>query len=114
LALQGEIGVLGRAGFCSIRRQFFERVSLFYEEVSVAAGTDVEVYLSPLKKLMRFFRKSRDGWKRKCQDAKHTLKLLKNQVRAVQRSREQWKLRCQEQERRIAELEAELQKTSAA
>jgi hypothetical protein len=75
---------------------------------------DVEVYSSPLKKLAQFFRKSRNGWKRKCLGAKHTLKLLKNQVRAVERSREEWKQQCQEQRRRIAELEAELQKTAAA
>jgi len=75
---------------------------------------DVAVYSSPLKKLTRFFRKSRDGWKRKCLGAKQALKLLQNQVRAVQRSREEWKQRCQEQRSRIAELEAELQKTAAA
>jgi hypothetical protein len=110
--LQGEIGVLRRTVFCSIRRRFFEQV--FPQEVAVTAGTDVDVYSSPLKKLVRFFRKSRDGWKRKCQGAKQALKLLQNQVRAVEQSRDQWKRRCQEQERRIAELEAELQKTAAA
>lgn len=71
-------------------------------------------YLSPLRKLMRFFHKSRDGWKRKCGAAKHANKLLQNQVRAVERSREQWKQRVQEQERRIAELEAERQKIAVA
>lgn len=75
--------------------------------------SDIEVYSSPLKKLARFFRQSRDGWKRKCLEAKHSLKLLKNQVRAVERSREQWQQQCQEQRRRIAELEAESQKTAA-
>ena len=79
----------------------------------MVVDTDVEVYSSPLKKLVRFFRQSRDGWKRKCLDAKHALKLLKNQVRAVERSREQWKQQCHQQRRRIAELEAELQKTAA-
>jgi chromosome segregation ATPase len=70
-------------------------------------------YISPLRKLMRFFHRSRDGWKRKCLDAKQANKLLKNQVRAVEHSREQWKQQVQEQRQRIAELEAELQKTAA-
>lgn len=76
--------------------------------------TDVEAYSSPLKKLVRFFRKSRDGWKRKCLEAKYALKLLKNRVRAVERSRAQWKQQCQQQQRRIAELEAQLQKRASA
>jgi len=75
---------------------------------------DATEYSSPLKKLARFFHKSRDGWKRKCLDAKQSLKLLKNKVRAVERSREAWKQQCQAERRRIAELEAELQKTAAA
>ena len=31
-------------------------------------------YLSPARKLIRFFRKSRDGWKAKHQDAKALIK----------------------------------------
>lgn len=72
--------------------------------------TDRE-FVSPIRKLSRFFLKSRDGWKTKCRDAKYALKLAKNQIRAVERSREQWKQQAAEHERRIAELEAELQKT---
>jgi len=78
----------------------------------MALDTDVREYSSPLRKLTRFFRKSRDGWKQKSFNAKRTNKLLKNQVRAVERSRDQWKQQVDEQRRRIAELEAELQKTA--
>lgn len=79
----------------------------------MAVDTEVEAYSSPLKKLVRFFQRSRDGWKRKYLDTKHAVKLAGNQVRAVERSRELWKQRCREGQRRIAELEAELQKTAA-
>ena len=72
---------------------------------------DVPEYSTPLRKLMRFFRKSRDGWKQKCLKTKHANKLLKNQVRAVERSRQQWREQALERQRRIDELEAELQKT---
>ena len=33
-------------------------------------------YLSPQRKLMRFFEGSRNNWKRKCQEAKQKCKLL--------------------------------------
>ena len=69
---------------------------------------------SPLRKLVQFFRRSRDKWKKKCQDAKASNKLLANQTRAVERSREQWRQRSEEQAKHVKELEAELQKIVAA
>lgn len=72
--------------------------------------TDRE-FVSPIGKLSRFFLKSRNRWKAKCRDAKYSLKLAKNQIRAVERSRDQWKQQVAEHQRRMAELEAELQKT---
>ena len=77
----------------------------------MASVETVREFVSPTRKLSRFFLKSRNRWKAKCQDAKYSLKLAKNQIRAVERSRDQWKQQAAEQERRIAELEAELQKT---
>jgi hypothetical protein len=74
-------------------------------------ATEVVEYSSPVGKLLRVFHRSRAGWKRKCQAAKQANKLLQNQVRAVERSREKWKRDAREYQRRIAELEAELQKT---
>ena len=46
---------------------------------------------SPVRKLVRFFRSSRDGWKSKYQEAKRNNKRLVNQVRVVEKSREHWK-----------------------
>jgi hypothetical protein len=71
-------------------------------------------FSSPVRKLVRFFWRSRDKWKSKCQTARAANKLLKNQTRAVERSRDKWKRRCEEQSQRLKELEAELQKTIAA
>jgi hypothetical protein len=72
--------------------------------------TDRE-FVSPVRKLSRLFLKGRNRWKAKCRDAKYSLKLAKNQIRAVERSRDHWKQQAAERQRRIAELEAELQKS---
>ena len=39
---------------------------------------EVKTFLSPVKKLVRFFERSRNGWKRKCQEAKRRIKRLSN------------------------------------
>lgn len=72
--------------------------------------TDDRKFLSPARKLVRFFMGSRDKWKDKCQAARAENKRLKNQTRTVERSREAWRKCAQEQSRRVAELERELQK----
>jgi hypothetical protein len=46
---------------------------------------------SPLRILVRFFKRSRDQWKAKYVELKQQCKLLSNQVRAVQKSREKWR-----------------------
>jgi len=74
---------------------------------------DVLEYRSPMRKLLTFFKKSRDKWKAKCQDAKHQNKLLTNQTRAVEQSRDQWKRLAQTHAETIAKLEQELKKKFA-
>ena len=59
-------------------------------------------YRSRLKVLVEFFRRSRDGWKRKCKEAKAELKKANNRSQWLQTSRDNWKSRA-------AELEAQLQ-----
>ena len=76
----------------------------------MAFEVDGAEYSSPTRKLTRFFLSSRDRWKAKYHHAKAANKLLSNQVRAVERSRERWKQQVDQQKRRLAELEAELQK----
>lgn len=70
---------------------------------------------SPIRKLARFFQKSRNGWKAKCQTAKVECKRWANQARAVARSRDLWRERAEASAQEVAALQqelAELQKTA--
>ncbi len=66
-------------------------------------------YLSPLKKLVKFFRNSRDQWKAKHHEAKKKVKTLQNQTRAVERSRQTWRTRAESAERRTKQLQQEIE-----
>ena len=66
-------------------------------------------YRSPVRKLMRFFRRSRDGWKRKLQEARVLCKRLNNRVRKLQASRDRWKERTQQGQQELRRLRAELE-----
>ena len=55
-------------------------------------------YKSPQSKLVKFFAKSRNAWKRKCREAKRAVKRLKNRIRFLEQSKEHWKSRAQELE----------------
>jgi len=65
-------------------------------------------YKSPRRKLVRFFEKSRDQWKAKCQTAKATVKRLQNRVRFLERSKAQWKTRVQTLEAEVTQLRPQL------
>jgi hypothetical protein len=79
------------------------------EQVMSSASTiESREFRSPLRKLVRFFQRSRDNWKRKCLEAKERCKLLANQVRAVEKSREQWRAEAEAARRRVEELEQTL------
>ena len=69
---------------------------------------------SPVSKLLRFFKKSRDGWKAKQHDLKVQCKRQANQVRAVENSRSAWRERAEAAERRLRELERQLAELKAA
>ena len=70
-----------------------------------SAVTD-KVYISPTKKLVRFFETSRDAWKAKCRTAKVRLKRHKQRVRRLEQSRAQWKQRAADLEAETARLKA--------
>jgi chromosome segregation ATPase len=74
------------------------------------------MFKSPVSKLVRFFQKSRNGWKAKCQEAKRENKKLATQTRAVEKSRDRWKHEARTARRRIRELEQQMErlKCSAA
>ena len=69
---------------------------------------EVGTYLSPVRKLVRFFESSRNGWKRKCLDAKVRIKRLGNQKQKLRASRDRWKLLAQTAQRELRETQSEL------
>ncbi len=74
----------------------------------MATGMESQTYRSPLRKLVQFFERSRDGWKEKYQNLKQRCKRLINQVRAVEKSREHWREVVEEQRRQLKVFEEEL------
>lgn len=48
-------------------------------------------YKSPNYKLVDCFHKSRDGWKKKAQEAKRTVRKLKERLKKVRARRDYWK-----------------------
>lgn len=66
-----------------------------------------KIYKSPVRKLVRFFERSRDQWKAKCRAAKKMLKRLKNRVRFLEKSRARWKKRSEELEEEMDRLKSE-------
>ena len=65
-------------------------------------------YTSPVRKLLRFFLKSRDQWKAKCQSAKATVKRLENRVRFLEKSKDEWKVRAKAFEAENAHLKKQV------
>ena len=60
-------------------------------------------YSSPVHKLLRFFKKSRDQWKNKCRKAKAKIKEQRRRIKVLE-------TRQKELKQRIQELKAEGQK----
>ncbi len=65
-------------------------------------------YKSSLARLVRFFEKSRDGWKAKSADKQKVIDRLKDGVRTKSESRDYWKAKAKNAEKRVRELEEEL------
>ena len=63
--------------------------------------------------LIRFLRMSRDGWKRKRQEAMQQRKLLANKVADLSKSRAEWRRKAQEAQAELAKLTAKLAETEA-
>ena len=74
---------------------------------NISAG---KTYSSPVRKLARFFEKSRDQGKAKCRSAKVKVKRLTNRRRFLEGSRARWKKRAQELEAELAAEKAARQK----
>jgi hypothetical protein len=69
---------------------------------------ETKSYRSPTRKLLQFFKRSRDGWKRKRQEAKVLNRRLSNRVRKLEASRDLWKERARRQREELRQLRAEL------
>jgi hypothetical protein len=67
-----------------------------------------QAYRSPVRKLVRFFERSRDGWKRKRQEAGVLTKRLGQRVRKLEASRDLWKERAKQGQQEIRRLREEL------
>lgn len=76
--------------------------------MSTVISEEPRRFRSPQHKLVRFFERSRDNWKRKCLEAKERCKLLANQVRAVEKSRAHWRAQAEAATSRLEELERRL------
>jgi chromosome segregation ATPase len=86
---------------------------------SVAVGATVQserVPTSPMRKLMRFFKSSRDKWKAKYADLRKKYRVIDNKVRAVTKSRERWRQMAEQAQQEARRLREELEsiKKSAA
>lgn len=66
-------------------------------------------YKSPLRKLVRFFEQSRDGWKAKSHAAKVKVKRLQNRVRFLERSKADLKSQVKALEAEVARLKTRAQ-----
>ena len=66
-------------------------------------------YKSPIRKLVKFFEKSRDQWKIKCREAKAKVKYLNNRVRDLEKNREKWKRKAKEVETELKKVKTELE-----
>lgn len=66
-------------------------------------------YRSPLRKLVVFFRDSRNKWKKKCQDAKHELKLLKRRYANLQKNHDLRQQQCRQTEAQRLQLQTQVE-----
>lgn len=74
----------------------------------IALNDTQKEFRSPRAKLLRFFEKSRNGWKRKCRKTKDDVKRLSNNVADLKRSRLHWKEIAKRQAEEIKQLRREL------
>jgi hypothetical protein len=79
------------------------------KESAMSMATEQKTYRSPLSKLVRFFERSRDGWKEKCQAAKRKAKALVNHVVALKKSRNHWKALARRHRNEVKGLRQELE-----
>jgi chromosome segregation ATPase len=70
---------------------------------------EVKEYRSPQYKLVQFFERSRNNWKRKCQDRGVRMKRLSSHLEKMRSGRNRWRERAQALEGELARVQDELQ-----
>lgn len=75
-----------------------------------SVGTDE--FKSPVKKLVEFFRTSRDKWKQRYILKRDESILLANKVRAVEKSRQRWSEVARAAKLEVRQVKAELQRVT--
>ena len=73
------------------------------------AFMEVKTFLSPVRKLVRFFERSRNGWKRKCQEARRRIKRLSNDKSKLRVSRDRWKESAHTLQSELRQVQQELE-----
>ena len=72
-----------------------------------------KTYKSPIRKLARFFEKSRDNWKIKYKEVKTTVRYLKDKVSSLEKSRDNWKKKAQDANAKLVAYELEEKKSNS-
>lgn len=62
-------------------------------------------YTMPIARQVRYFKSSRDNWRKKAGEKQARIRVLEQKVRDLKESREKWKSKAKESEERIKELE---------
>jgi predicted nuclease with TOPRIM domain len=70
---------------------------------------EVKEYRSPQYKLVQFFERSRNNWKRKCQDRIVRMKRLASRLEKMRSGRDRWRERAQSLEEELSRVQEELQ-----
>jgi septal ring factor EnvC (AmiA/AmiB activator) len=65
-------------------------------------------FKSPARVLASFFQRSRDGWKRKYQELKATVKAHKVRIADLSKSRDKWRLKADQAGEQVSVLRAEI------
>lgn len=71
--------------------------------------TAIEQYKSPARKLVPFFKNSRDKWKAKYQEVKYKAKLMQNRIRCMENRADKLKQSVKELKKELKNVKKEKQ-----
>lgn len=65
-----------------------------------------KIYKSPIRKLSKLFKNSRNQWKAKCRKAKYKIKLLKNKIQYLEKSKDNLKMKLKRLENELERMKS--------